>query len=125
MLFEKATRQKLKFNTPRGVLRTEDLWDLPLTQLNTLAKKLKKELKADAEEDFLADVSTEDATLKLMFDVVLYILTVKKDEKVARDNAQAKKAEKQKLLKLLGDAQDEELKKLTPAQLQAKIDALG
>jgi hypothetical protein len=31
VLFQKATRAKLRFETPKGLLSVEDLWDLPLT----------------------------------------------------------------------------------------------
>jgi hypothetical protein len=30
-IFEQATRAKIRFSTPVGMLSVEDLWDLPLT----------------------------------------------------------------------------------------------
>ncbi len=121
MLFEKATREDLKFNTGKGVLIIQDLWKLSLENLNILAKRLKLELKADAEEDYLAEVSTVDAITKLKFDVVIYILNTKKAERDNRAGARAIKAEEQKLLRLLEEAENAELKELTPAELRAKI----
>ena len=49
-MFEKATRLKLRFETVRGYVTTEDLWDIPLSAVNgfcldTIAKNLNKKLK--------------------------------------------------------------------------------
>ena len=44
-MFEKASRMKLRFNTQRGVLSVEDLWDLPLIQLDNIAIALNKKLQ--------------------------------------------------------------------------------
>ena len=30
-MFQKASRLKLRFDSPKGLLSVEDLWDLPLT----------------------------------------------------------------------------------------------
>lgn len=45
IMFEKASRMKLRFNTQRGVLSVEDLWDLPLIQLDNIAIALNKKLQ--------------------------------------------------------------------------------
>ena len=41
-LFEKASKMKLRFSTTKGVLSTEDLWDLSLESLDRIAKNLKR-----------------------------------------------------------------------------------
>jgi hypothetical protein len=50
-LFEKASRLKLRFSSPAGLLTVEDLWDLPLSaqakvaNLDDIAKGLNKTLE--------------------------------------------------------------------------------
>ncbi|AQN32460.1 hypothetical protein BCP12_039 [Bacillus phage BCP12] len=53
-----------------------------------------------------------------------YIYTVKVSEKEALQEAKAKKEEKQKLMAILADKQNEELKNLSAAEIQARIDSL-
>jgi len=125
MLFEKATRQKLRIGTSKGNVSVEDLWDLSLTALNTIAINLKKELKASEEESFLDVRSSSDITTKLRFDVVLYILNVKKEEKVAREAAAETKAKKEKLLGILAKKQDAALENMSAEELEKELKALG
>lgn len=125
MLFEKATRQKLRVATSKGNVSVEDLWDLSLTALNTIAVNLKKELKASEEESFLDVRSNSDITTKLRFDVVLYILNVKKEEKVAREAAAETKAKKEKLLGILAKKQDAALENMSAEELEKELKALG
>ncbi|MGD9678171.1 MAG: hypothetical protein AB7V16_07380 [Vulcanibacillus sp.] len=123
-MFEKASRMKLRFQSSRGVLSVEDLWDLSLEQLNTLAKGLKKQLQNAAEEDFLEVQSSEDLIVQLEFDIVLYILNTKKNEKKAREEAVAKKNEKKKLLDILNRKKDESLETLSEEELVKRINEL-
>ena len=59
MDFEKASRIRLRFDTPQGSLTVEDLWQLPLTSrtgranLDDIAKSLNRQLKETAEESFV------------------------------------------------------------------------
>ena len=123
-LFEKASRDKSRFATNRGEVTVEDLWDLTLPQLNQLAKSLNKRLKEIEEEDFLA-VSKSDTKLKNEFDIVLHVLNTKKAELDEKENAQKKKAEKQKLLEVLASKQEDALTRLSEEELKARIEALG
>ena len=36
-IFEQATRAKIRYHSPNGLIGVEDLWDLPLTSLNSVA----------------------------------------------------------------------------------------
>lgn len=123
-MFEKASRMKLRFKSDVGTLSVEDLWDLALAQLNKLAKSLNKELKSIEEEDFLQVKSKEDTIAKLRFDLVLYILNVKKGEADERKNARAKKAEKDRLLEILAKKKDYALENLTEEELLKKLEEL-
>lgn len=125
MLFEEATRQKLRFQTDRGVLSVEDLWDMSLTNLNTLAKSLRRKLKAEEEEDFLETKTEKETIDKLRFDVVLFVLETKKSEKKESELAADKKAKRQVLMNLLAEKEAEDMKKLNKEELLAKISELS
>lgn len=116
---------KLRFSTDRGLLSIEDLWDLNLTQLNTLAKSLRKKLKEGEEEDFLNTKSEADVTDKLRFDIVLSILEVKKTEKAEREQASEIKMKREKLLGLIAEKQDADLRNKPVEELLKELEALG
>lgn len=120
-MFEKASRLKLRFSSDVGNIATEDLWDLNLKQLNTIAKNLNKKLKDAEEEDFLEEKSAEDTKLKLSFDIVLHVLKTKKDELEKRKNAAEKREQQQKLMGILSKKQDASLEKLSEEEIQKKI----
>ena len=125
MEFEKASRIKLRFDTDKGYLATEDLWDLSLFGLNRLAKSLNKVLKESAEEDFLGETSAEDILTKLQFNLVLHILEVKKAEVKARKEASSRKAEREKIMGVLAKKQDDALETLSEEDLKKKLEELS
>lgn len=124
-MFEKAMRLKLRIDTNRGALCAEDLWDLPLEELNSIAKSLNKKLKEAEEEDFLKDSPRVNRKLKLSFDIVLHILTTKKAEADAKEKAAERRAKKQKLLALLEKKQDEGLEGMSETKLKKMINELS
>lgn len=130
-IFEQATRTGIRFATSRGLISTEQLWAVPLTSkdgfdLDTVARAVNADLKGVTEESFVAvRPSPAKALHELRLEVVKHIIAVKLAEKQAANDAAARKAEKDKLVGLLADKQDEALKNLTPEELQARIKALG
>ena len=66
-MFEKASRMKLRFNTQRGVLSVEDLWDLPLIQLDNIAIALNKKLQESKTESFIKTRTKNTTELELKF----------------------------------------------------------
>ena len=123
-MFEKAARLKLRFESRVGNLSVEDLWDLPLTKLNELAKSLNKQIKESKEEDFLEEKTSEDTKTQLKFDIVLHILNTKKAENEAKNQAAAKKAEREKILEILSKKKEDALEKLDEETLNKRLEEL-
>ena len=120
-MYKEATKQKLRFSTPRGLLTTEQLWDLSLTDLDTLAVSLETEHKESGKKSFLVTKSVKDKVAKLRFDVVLDVLTTKVDEANAAKEAKDDKEHNNKILSLIAEKQDDALKGKSIAQLKAEL----
>src|SRR5688500_9657746 len=97
-LFEKALRLKLRFSSTRGELSIEELWDLSLENLDSLARAVNRTLKAEGEESFIEKRKNPNINnLELMLEILKHIIKVKQEEK-----QQAKsKAEKKSHLEFL------------------------
>lgn len=125
-IFEQASRQKLRFPSLKGELTVEQLWDLPLQSksgfdLDTIAKSVSRDLKAVTEESFVIETSPANTTLVLKLDLMKHIIVVRLAENTAAVNRAARAVERQKLLGVLADKQDESLKALTPAEIQQRL----
>lgn len=98
-LFEKASKMKLRFSTTKGVLSTEDLWDLSLESLDKIAKNLYKQIKESEEISFISEKSSKDTLASMKLEIVKFVITFKMDE------AKEKKlrAEKLSLKKRIAD----------------------
>jgi D-alanyl-D-alanine dipeptidase len=95
-----------------------------MDDLNTIAKKLNKDLKESSEESFITVKSKEDAIVELKFEIVKYIIKVRLEEQAKRKTAQ-ERAQKRALLKDLMERKAlTELESKSMADLQAEIDAL-
>jgi hypothetical protein len=128
-MFEQATRLKLRFDSPKGLLTTEDLWDLPLTStrganLNDIAKGLNRELKAAADEDFVNPVVKPDIVPQLKFDVVKHVIDVRLAENDAARLSAERRDKKDRLLELIARKQDESLAAKSVEELQAMVESL-
>lgn len=119
--FKLATQQKLRFQTTKGILSVEQLWDLNLTDLDVLALSLENEYKESGKKSFIKKTSAKDKTSKLKFDVVLDVLNTKMEEaEIASEVLEAKEHNK-KILALISEKQDESLKGKTIKELEAML----
>lgn len=119
--FKQASQQKLRFTTPRGVLSTEQLWDLTLMELDALAVSLEAEHKQSGKKSFLVKTSAKDKTAKLRFDIVLDVLNTRVEEQQAATDAREIKEHNNKLLALIAEKQDESLKNKSIKELEAML----
>ena len=122
-IFEYATRNKVRFPF-KGMISVEDLWDLSLTNLDSIYKVLNKQVK-QADEESLLNVKTQsDELLEVQIAIVKHIVSVKLAEQEAREKASAKKAQKQKIMAIMARKQDEALENSSMEDLQKMLDEL-
>lgn len=121
MSYKKASKQKLRVLTSQGPLSVEQLWDLPITSLDAIAVKLEEDYKASGGKSFLETKSKKDKDLKLSFDVVLDILQTKLADSEKASKSAETKAHNQKILGLIANAKDDELKGKTVEELEEML----
>lgn len=123
-IFEYATRYGLRFPY-KGSQSVEDLWDLPVTELDKIYKTLNKQIKQSEEESLLNTKSNVDTELEVQIAIVKHIVSVKLSEQKAREKAAESKAKKQKIMSIMAAKQDEALQNSSIDDLQKMLDELG
>lgn len=127
-LFEMASQFKFRYPY-KGLITTEDLWDLKPTELDVVYKNLNKELKTFDGDSLIATKSADDGVkaneLKNKIEVVKYIFNHKQQEaelyRMAAENAQ----KRQKLLEALARKQDDALQNMSEEDLKKALSELG
>lgn len=122
-IFEYAVRNKVRFSF-KGSISVEDLWDLSLKDLDSIYKTLNKQAKQSEEESLLNEKTQGDELLDIQIAIVKHIVSVKLTEKEAKEKASAKKTQKQKIMSIIADKQDEALKNSSVEDLQKMLDEL-
>ena len=129
-IFEIASKKKFRFDTNKGQLTVEDLWDLPLTasngrpNLDDIAKDLYKKMKEDSELTFVKPASQSNKEFniaKAKFDIVKHIIDVKLAEAEATKKAKETKARNQRILELIAQKKDEALASKSEEELLAML----
>lgn len=123
-IFEKATRIRLRFETSRGNLNVEDLWKLPLTELDKLAIALNKQLKEASEESFIKTKTNNTVLLELRFDIVKHIIDTLLAENEEKKKAADKKAKRDQLLELIARKENQELEGKSLEELKSELSKL-
>ena len=129
-MFEKAARLKLRFDSPKGLVTVEDLFDLPLTvrnggaSLDNVAKGIARQIRDTETESFVLTTSKADTILQLKLEIVKHVIAIKKAEADAADKAAEKKATKQKILAIIADKKDEQLKGSSIEDLEKQLETL-
>lgn len=123
-IFETAVRNKFRFPC-KGFISTEDLWDLSVQQLDSIFKTLKSQEKKAQEESLLNTRTPEDEVLATKIEIVKHIVAVKLDEAKQAERAKENRDQKQKILGILAEKQDADLRNKTPEELQAMLNQLG
>lgn len=124
-IFEKASRMKLRFDTPLGRITVEDLWDLHLSgddcSLDGVAQDLHRQLQETPTQSFVIKDEKPDPVVQLRFDIVKHVIEVRLAWKEAAEKAVETKAKKQRLLALIAEKQDDDLKGSSLEELEQMV----
>ena len=123
-IFEFAVRNKLRFPY-KGLITVEDLFDLSLTNLDSIYKTLNKQVKQSEEESLLSTKTSVDTELEVQIAIVKHIVSVKLAEKEAAEKASIKKAQKQKIMSIIATKENEALQNSSIDDLKKMLDELG
>ena len=128
-MFEQATRNKLRFESTKGPLSVEQVWDAPLTSrngfsLDDIAKQAKRELDALSEESFVEQVSPLKSVAVLKLEVVKHIISVKLEEKEAASKRAERAELRRQLTEALAEKQSDAIKHMSPEEIQKRLKEL-
>lgn len=126
-IFIKASRLKVRFETIKGSIMVEQLWDIPLTSkttelsLDNVAKNLNRQLKELDEESFVIQQSTKNEELEIKFEIVKYIIKVRLNEIEISKTEKEKSKQRQKIFALIKDKENDELRNKSKEELLAML----
>ncbi len=123
-IFEYAIRNKIRFPF-KGMISSEDLWDLTLENLDSIYKTLNKQVKQSNEESLLTTKTNIDTELEVQIAIVKHIVSVKLEEQEARERAAAKKAQRQKIMAIIATKEDEALQNSSVDDLKKMLEGLN
>lgn len=129
-LFEVATRNQFRFPSSKGELTVEQLWDLDLKSrngfdLDSVAKQVNKELKAETEESFVnVTPNPKKKPLEQKLELVKYIIEVKMEEEKKAKERIARKEKREKLMAAIANKQDAALQTASLEELQRELASL-
>ena len=128
IIFEMASQFKFRYPY-KGMITTEDLWDLSTSQLDIVYKNLNKELNAIDGDSLITTRAADDAVkaneLKNKIEVVKYIFNHKQQAAELARMTAANAAEKQRIMGVLADMEDNALRSMSKEDLLKRLSELG
>ena len=125
-VFEQAANVKLRFESSKGLLSTEEVWDLSLASLDMMARAVNKRLR-EAEEESFIPIAHQPRVVShdmLRLEILKHIITTKAEQ---RDAARKKAEDRAKLARLkevLAVKEDDAFKALSQDEILKQITEL-
>ena len=132
-LFEIASRENYTFETGKGVLSTNDLWNLPLESktntpsLDSIAISLDQEIKNSASGSFVNKTgrTNQSSTTKNKLEIVKRVIEYKQEQIELAKEKQKSGAMREVILKALEQKQTESILTKSPEELQEMLKNLS
>lgn len=119
-----ALQKRLRFEF-KGLISTEDLFDLDMPSLDVIYQKLSKELREISGDSLLDNEKADEiAWVQLKLDVVKHVFDIKKAEAEALRQKIANIEEKQRIMHIINEKENAELANLSIDELKEKLNDL-
>lgn len=122
-LFEIASKEKFRYPF-KGLVTTEDLWDLRAEDLDMIYKNLNAQKKRVNEESLLSADTPEDKTLARKIEVVKYVFSMKQAQAEAAIRARIAADKRRKIDELIAAKQDAKMAEMSIEDLEKLRDQL-
>lgn len=129
-LFQYGTKNRLRFDTSRGQIDIEALWQMPLTSkdeynLDAVAKTIARAIRATEEESFVALRTTANEVMSIKLEIVKTIIADKLEALNIAKNQAAIKAKKEILVTALANKENEAILAMSAEEIKAELDKLN
>lgn len=119
-IFEYAVANKFRFPY-KGSVSTEDLYDLSVTELDSIYKNLKREVKKANEDSLLVTQSKEDIVLNIKIEIVKFIVTKKLTQAEAKKKEKENKEKRERLLEIKAQRENAALENMSDEELDKAL----
>lgn len=130
-MYKFAAQNQLRFQSVRGDLTVEQLFQLPLKSksgfdLDSVARAVNNELKGMQEESFVEDTTANPRkkALEISLEIVKDVIKTKQEENQAQLNKLKKAEERRKILDALAAKKDQALTAASVEDLERQLAAL-
>lgn len=123
-IFKRASKAKLRFSVPGigGYINTEDLWDIPMEDLDKVAISLKNEMGSSATESFIKKTNSVNTVLKLKFEIAKTIIESRLEAADRKEKAAVNKSKREHIRSIIATKEDEELLGSSKEELYEMLD---
>ena len=120
-MYKEALQKKLRFKTNKGMISTEDLFDLSLQNLDTLAIMLDRKISEAPKKSFIEELPAEENDDELRFSIVKDVINVKLKARKDNINKAQIDARNKRIAELIAKKEDEALENKSIEELRAMI----
>ena len=120
-MYKEALQKKLRFKTNKGMISTEDLFDLSLQNLDTLAIMLDKKISEAPKKSFIEELPDEENDDELRFSIVKDVINIKLKARKDNINRAQIDARNKRIAELIAKKEDEALENKSIEELRAMI----
>lgn len=121
-MYKLASQMKLRFQSTKGELTTEQLWDVSIEDLDKILVSLYSEVKGQTDKvSFLIKATKKSEITKLKFDIAFDVFNSRIEEANKLSTARIEKERKDKILAVINRKKEGLLEEMSIEELEAML----